>query len=84
METEKFMFYLVAFDQIKLYTRLALKFCKRYICSLRKMTRNGHKMAKLKGYNTHFSPNNFQKNPNNIFKRKFRVRIVSERLHEVL
>ena len=54
METEKFMFYLVAFDQIKLYTRLALKFCKRYICSWRKMTRNGHKMAKLKGYSTHF------------------------------
>ena len=56
MGTEKFVFYLVAFDPIKLYTRLApqndhqhLSFVKDIYAVGEKMTRNGHKMAKLKG-----------------------------------
>ena len=56
MKTEKFVYYLVAFDPIKLYMRLGpqnyhqyLNFVKDINAVGKKMTRNGHKMAKLKG-----------------------------------
>ena len=56
METEKFVFYAVAFDPIKIQTCLApqndcqhLIFLKDYYVVGEKMTRNGPKMAKLKG-----------------------------------
>ena len=56
METEKFVFNAVGFDSIKIWTCLApqndhqhLSFVKDYNVVGKKMIRNGHKMAKLKG-----------------------------------
>ena len=56
MEPETFVFYAVALDPIKIWTCLApqndhqhLSFVKDYNVVGKKMIRNGHKMAKLKG-----------------------------------
>ena len=55
METEKFVFYVVAFDSIKIQTPLApqndrqdLSFVKDIYVVGEKMTRNGGKMANTK------------------------------------
>ena len=56
METEKFVFFAVAFDPIKIQTcsapqndRPQLSFLKDMYVVGKKMTRNGSKKAKLKG-----------------------------------